>query len=312
VTLISILLALAVEQWASTAWRGDLQRAFLRFADTVERHFNAGELRHGVVGALIAILPPVLAALAVYYALYAVHPLLALLWNAAVLYFTMGFRQFSHAFGEIGDALRDDDVVRARAALARWRGESAVELGADEIARLAIERGLMDSHRYVFAPLFWFLLLPGPSGAVLYRAAAMLAERWKADPETPIGQQRIAFSRFAERLFYVLDWVPLRLTAMTFAVVGDFEDAVYCWRTQAREWQPVGEGIVLASGAGALGIRLGEPLREVDGGLVYRPEIGTGEAADGQLMPSAVGLVWRALAVWLILILLMTLANWAG
>jgi adenosylcobinamide-phosphate synthase len=311
-TLFSILIALAAEQWLESDWRADLRRAFLRLADRIERHFNAGEYRHGVIGFVLAVGPPLVVALGVYWALYALHPLLALAWNAAVLYLTMGFRQFSQPFGEIGDALRTEDVTRARAALARWRGDGGVELTNEEIARLAIEQGLLDSHRYVFGTLFWFLLLPGPAGAVLYRAASLVAIRWQAEPESSAAPGREAFSRFAARVFHYLDWIPLRLTAVTFAVVGDFEDAVYCWRTQAREWQPFGEGIVLASGAGALGVRLGEPLRELDGGVLYRPEIGIGERADGQLMPSAVGLVWRSLAVWMILVLLMTLANWAG
>jgi len=311
-TLISIVLALAAEQWLSFTIRTDLQRAYLRYIDRIERHFNAGEIRHGVVGAALAIAPPVIVVLGVHWVLSGVSPLLELLWNAFVLYLTMGFRHFSDPFGEIADALRADDVERARAALVRWRGESTVELTSDEIARLAIEEGLVDSERHVFGPLFWFVLLPGPVGAVLYRAAAMVAARWRVEPESPVGREREMFAQFSVRGFHYLDWIPLRLTAVSFAVVGDFEDSIYCWRTQASEWSPPEEGIVLASGAGALGIRLGEPLRELGGELLFRPEIGTGEAADGQLMPSAVGLVGRALALWLVVLLLLTLANWAG
>jgi cobalamin biosynthesis protein CobD/CbiB len=90
---------------------------------------------------------------------------------------------------------------------------------------------------------------------------------------------------------------------------------VYCWRTQARTWadQPGGEhaGIVLASGGGALGVQLGGPLPVLGAEPDYRPELGMGEAAEGDLLPSAVGLVWRALVLWLLLILLLTLANLA-
>jgi adenosylcobinamide-phosphate synthase len=311
-TLLSIILAFAAEQWIALSWRSDLLRGYNRLLDRIERHFNAGEYRHGVIGAALAILPPVLAAYGIHVALDLVHPLLAMLWNALVLYLAMGFRPMSQAFNEIGEALRTDDPGRARALLARWRGDSGTELSGDEVARLAIEQGLVDSQRQVFGPLFWYLLLPGPLGAALYRTATLVARRWKIDPAVPATREREAFARFGERLFQALDWAPLRLTAVSFAVVGDFEDAVHCWRTQANEWRPASEGIVLASGAGALGVRLGEPLREIGGGLRYRPEIGLGEPADGQLMPSAIGLVWRALALWLIIVLLMTLANWAG
>src|SRR4029078_1389132 len=97
-----------------------------------------------------------------------------------------------------------------------------------------------ESYRRVFATLFWFTLLPGPAGAVLYRAAALLAEHWRGDTRgedvTPIAKAREAFGRPARRVLWLLDWIPVRLTALSFAVVGDFEDAVYCWGTQASSW----------------------------------------------------------------------------
>ena len=89
----------------------------------------------------------------------------------------------------------------------------------------------------------------------------------------------------------------MRLTAASFAVVGDFEDAVYCWRTQARSWPDPDAGIVLAAGAGAMGVRLGMPVQEVDG-VQPRPELGVGEPADGPFLDTTVGLLWRALVLW--------------
>jgi len=121
----------------------------------------------------------------------------------------------------------------------------------------------------VFGVLLWYVLLPGPSGAILYRLAAFLAARWQG-----LG----SFGRFAQQAFYVLDWPAVRLTAAAFAVVGDFEDAVYCWRTQAPSWPEPNAGIVLAAGAGAMGVRLGMPVQEVDG-MHPRPELGISEPA---------------------------------
>ena len=70
-------------------------------------------------------------------------------------------------------------------------------------------------------------------------------------------------------------------------------------------------GIVLASGAGALGVQLGGPIPTVGGEPEVRPELGLGDEPEADLLPSAVGLVWRALVLWLLLMLLLTLANWA-
>ena len=71
------------------------------------------------------------------------------------------------------------------------------------------------------------------------------------------------------------------------------------------------QGIVLASGAGALGVRLGLPIPQ--GGLpLDRPELGIGDEADADFMQSTVGLVWRALVFWMVLLLLLGLASLAG
>jgi cobalamin biosynthesis protein CobD/CbiB len=237
-----------------------------------------------------------------------------------VLYALMGFRRFAHAVSTISAACRENDVVAARRALATWRGGYTADLTSGDIARLATERGLVDAYRQVFAVLFWFTVLPGPAGAVLYRASALLAEAWAGaapgdDDETPIARAREAFGAPARRLLWLLDWVPVRLTALSFAVVGDFEDAAYCWRTQAGAW--AGEdggvpiGIVLASGAGALGMELGGAIAIPGREPTLRPTLGTGEAAEPEMLPSAVGLVWRALVLWLLVILLLTLANYS-
>jgi adenosylcobinamide-phosphate synthase len=308
---LAIIVALALEQWRSFGWRGALQRAFVRYGRALERRFNAGTAQQGAIAALLALLPPVAITAAGYWILDQLHPLLALVWNVTILYVLVGFRHFSHAFSAIAEALRAGDAIVARKRLAAWRGTDASSATAEELPKLAIEQGIGDSYRHVFGTLFWFLVLPGPAGAVLYRLSALLAEHWRGDPATPMGHELDTFGKPVRRLLYWLDWVPVRLTAVTFAIVGDFEDAIYCWRTQAKAWTSRHDGILLASGAGALGATIGGPITGPTGEPEFRPELGLGDVADAELMPSAIGLVWRALLVWLVLLLLLTLAYWA-
>jgi adenosylcobinamide-phosphate synthase len=317
--IIAILAALGLEQWRAFRGRVAVEGLFIRYARGVERKLNDGTARNGLVATLVTVAPPVVLAAGVFFALDAANPLLGLVWNVAVLYLLMGFRRFSHSYTVVEKALKANDLNAARRALAAWRGGATAQLSSGEIAKLAIERGLMDSYRQVFAALFWFAVLPGPAGAVLYRAAMFLADEWHSGAggadTTPIAQARAVFGGPARALLWLLDWIPARLTALSFAIVGDFEDAASCWRTQAKAWatQEGGEhaGIVLASGGGALRVRLGGPLPVVAGEPDFRPELGLGDEPDADLLPSAVGLVWRSLVLWLLLILLLTLANWA-
>jgi adenosylcobinamide-phosphate synthase len=297
--ILAIIVALILEQWRPLGEHKAVAAALAGWVDWLERTFNAGESRHGTIAWLIAALAPAIAALALYAALYWLSPFAALLLNVAALYLTLGFRQFSHFFTSIQSALRDGNVDHARELIGLWRGESATHRSREEVIRLAIEEAIAASHRHVFAVLFWFVVLPGPSGAILYRMAVFLNRRWGGKGE---------FGRFAVNVLLVLEWPAARLTAAAFAVVGDFEDAVYCWRTQARAWPDPNLGIVLAAGAGALGVKLGMPLTEVEG-LYPRSDLGLGEAADAPFLDSTVGLLWRALVLWVFLIIILGVAR---
>lgn len=303
--LFSIVAALLLEQLKPFAQERFLVRPWRHYARFLERHFNDGEVRHGSVAWTLGVLLPAGIVLLLHSVLFALEPEWAMLLSIGVLYATMGFRQFSHFFNDIHMALRMGELERARALCRQWCGSDggADPLSSNELARLAIERALLESHRRVFAPLYCFVVL-GPAGALIYRLALFFRDEWGRS-------ERAGFGRCADRAFAAIDWLPQRISAAAFAVVGDFEDAVFCWRTQAGSWPDASSGIILASGAGALGVRLGAPIREA-GGVSARPELGTGEDADADSMRSAIGLVWRSLVFCLLLLALFGVAGWVG
>jgi cobalamin biosynthesis protein CobD/CbiB len=303
-SLISLIIALLLEQWRPLADRKYLVSWAVRFADFLQQHFNAGERAHGIIAWVLGVVPAMLLALLAYYLLFRLSPLLALGFNVLILYVTMGFRQVGHYFTDIHWALKSGDLERARTILGQWRGASCERLTAEEVARLTIEEALVASYQHVFAVVFWFVVLPGPIGAILYRMSAFLHRRWAESGDNELA----AFGDFAGQVFRLLDWVPARLTGIAFAVVGDFEDAAYCWRAQAAKWPNPSLGVVLASGAGAMGVRLGMPfLSELS--PVDRPELGLGDEADVGFLDSTIGLVWRALVVILFILLLLAIAR---
>ena len=305
-SLISLIAALLLEQWRPLADRRNLLAPLSRYVSYLERQFNAGESHHGAIAWCLAVLPAVLFIWILYWLTNHVSPLVALVVNVLTLYVTMGFRQFSHYFTDIQLALKEEDLAKARELLAEWRGHNCGNMGREEIVRLSIEGALTASHRHVFAVIFWFAVLPGPSGAVLYRLASFVHKAWGHDDGQDADLRR--FGRFSRDAFAFLDWLPVRMTAAAFAVVGDFEDAVYCWRTQASKWRDRELGIVLAAGAGALGVRLGMPL-EINGDVEDRPELGVGDDAEVGFLDSTVGLVWRALVLYLLMLLIIGVAK---
>ena len=313
-SLLSIIFALLIEQLKPLSPRNIMFAWMSAYVDFFSRNFNAGGRKHGQLAWALAVILPLLVTLILYRLLAAEHPVFAWAFCVLVLYMTMGFRRFSHYFTDIHKALRGNDIAQARVLLSAWRGQACDELSSEEIVRVTIEEALLATHRNVFAVVFWFVIFMmlglGPGGAVVYRMARYLSERWGKNESEEFAD----FGQFSARFYYLIEWLPMRLTASTFAIVGNFEDAIYCWRTQAAGWPDPEGGIVLASGAGALGVRLGMPVSQFDP-RGERPELGTGDAADVDFMQSAIGLVWRGLVFWLIMLLLLTLSSmvsWVG
>lgn len=247
-TFWGVLLALAWDQMAPLFRPCQLERLYGRYADWVHEHVNAGTRAHGGLAWAAAALAPALVVGLVGLWLGDVARLLGLAWSAAVLYRCLGFRQMVDLARGIADALTAGDLERARERLAVLGGacapdaptEAVVQAAMDRLFRLALER--------LFGVLFWFILL-GPFGAVTYALTALLVRRWRGDSDfhATIGQ-----------IMPLLDWAPARLAAVSFAIVGNFEEAMVGWRLRESGPDAYNEGVVKAAGLGALGLD-GEP-----------------------------------------------------
>ena len=317
-TFLSILFALLAEQLQPLRAANPVYAAIKAFGVRMEGWFNAGQASHGRLAWLLTVAALMVPTVLVYWLCLRVSPFLALLWNIAILYLTLGFRRYSHYFTAIQLALNAGDDATARSLLATWTNTDTAALDVPDIARLAVEKALITTHRNVFGVFFWFLMPLGPACAVMYRVAEYLAREWNE----PDHMQNEAFGAFAARAFYWLDWMPARLTAVAFAIVGNFEDAIYAWRNFAARWQDEAVGIILSAGSGAMGVRLGSAVHNAtDSVLADAVGIDTpgidadgpvGEEATARALQSTVGLVWRALLLWMLLLLLLSLTVWLG
>ncbi len=319
---VALIITLLLEQVWPLPARSVIGMAAETVADGAERNLNAGRRRHGMYAWLLVVVGCALAAAVVYALAWQVSVFLALAVNVVALYLTMGFRQFSHPITAIERALAAGDVDTARRELTAWRRQDdpafdATDMPVDELVRLAMEAGALLSHRHVFGVFFWFVVLPGPTGPIMYRAAEYVARRWNRPPVA--GGTVDRFGTFAQRAFAWIDWLPTRFTALAFAIVGDFEGSIYCWRQAAQVATPTpglpspdGRSLLLSATSGALGVRLvtaAESARIFDepgheGGGLAEP--------DPRRLQSGIGLVWRALVLWLVLLLLLSLASWTN
>ena len=68
-SLVSLIIALLLEQWRPLADRKELVSWAVRFADFLQQHFNAGERGHGVIAWVLGVVPAMLLAAIAYYLL---------------------------------------------------------------------------------------------------------------------------------------------------------------------------------------------------------------------------------------------------
>jgi adenosylcobinamide-phosphate synthase len=330
-SFFAILFALLIEQ-VRPVGRGNAIHAGLRtWARSVSRNFDAGKPHHGWVAWTLAVVLPAATAVGVHWALalWLGWPV-AVLWSVAVLYVTLGFRQFSHHFTDIRDALDAGDEVLARQLLAQWQQVDASELPRSEIVRHVIEYSVLAAHRHVFGVLAWFSVLAafgfGPAGAVLYRMSEFVSRYWQHRDLTDTQPASPALQSAAARAWAAVDWLPARITALAFAVVGSFEEAIDCWRNYAQRFPNDNDGVILAATSGAVNVRLGgEALRSAFAphssqsfrssgapGIVADTESTPGREAEPAHLRSIVGLVWRSVVLWMVLLALLTLARLLG
>ena len=263
---------------------------------------NHGSRLQGVMAWLIVVVPFVVLSWILTLWLAEHHFLLAMLAHALMLYFCLGLRSLRDHILPIAHALREGDLVLARTLTGRIVSRDTTALSEADLAKAGVESLLENGNDAVFGTLFWFLVAGGP-GAVLFRLANTLDAMW--------GYRTARFAQFgwaAARIDDALNIITARLTALSYALLGNTRLASQCWRRQAPQWSSPNAGPVMSAGAGALNISLGGDAI-YDGEVEHRPVLGSGPRATGKDIARAWKLVSRTTALWMFVIALIGVTN---
>ncbi|MGO1071178.1 adenosylcobinamide-phosphate synthase CbiB [Lysobacter sp. CA199] len=277
--------------------------AFGRLARAIESALHRDSRARGAMAWSLAVLPLSAMVWWMERLLFELSPWAGGVYAAAMLYLAIGLRSLNEHAGPVAEALAAGDLACARRAVARIVSRDTQALDAERVAAAATESVLENGSDAVFAALFWFVAL-GPAGAVFYRLANTLDAMW--------GYRTQRYERFgwaAARSDDVLNWIPARLTAATYAALGHTRSALRCWRTQARTWDSPNAGPVMAAGAGALRVRLGGDA-PYHGVWESHPLLGEGAAPDADSIRRALTMVDRGAVIWVAAVLLWAWAEW--
>jgi len=259
-------------------------------ATGLEARFNLdgrGQRLHGAAALALLVLPGV-----AFAGWLQQQPVVGTLFSALVLYAAIGLQSLHRHAEPVAAALARDDLDAARAGVSMMVSRDTAALDAEGVSRATVESVLENGNDAVFGALFWFLVA-GAAGALGYRLVNTLDAMWGY--RTP---RYLSFGWAAARLDDGLNFLPARLTALSYALLGHTRQALACWRTQAPAWDSPNAGPVMAAGAGALGVQLGGAAI-YHGQMEVRPALGQGAAPQGGDIARALKLVRYGVLLWL-------------
>lgn len=219
------------------------------------------------------------------------------LFSIVILYSCIGSRSLQQHANAVYQALRQEDLLLAQQQVGKIVSRETHSMQADDVRRATIESVLENGADAVFAPLVWFVFL-GPIGAVFYRLSNTLDAMW--------GYKNDRFHAFgwaAARIDDALNWLPARLTALSYLLLGNWRQAWHAWQVQAILLESPNAGPVMTSGAGSLDLLLGGPAW-YHGQIKQKIWFGGKQVPSDQDIGRSIGLIYRVLGLWLLLIAL--------
>lgn len=277
-SFLVLLLALLIEKFS--AWRPRVQREgwWLQRLARVEAS-PRWQAAPWLSLAWLVLLPTLLLGLL----LLALKPLaygwLALPVHVLVLLFCLGRGDVLAALGPFRDAWRRDDMAAAYLVAERDLG-----VRADKPAALLEQvQGFMlwQAYQGFFAVIFWYALL-GPVAVLLYRLLALTSAHAQCAP----------LSERAEQLRHAFDWLPVRLLATSFALVGNFVAVSRCLLHELLNWQISAAQLIAHAGRAAAEI---SEISEAEAGVNSLDTL-------WQLLVRSALLWYAGFAVWILLL----------
>jgi adenosylcobinamide-phosphate synthase len=288
---LAVLIALLLDAWLGEPRRFHPLVGFGKLADYTEQKFYADSRLHGFIAVLLLVAPLIL--LTSFINLIPWH----FIFDILVLYLAIGWNSLGTHARLVRNALREGNLQTARQFVGMIVSRDTTELNRIGVTQGTIESVLENGNDAIFGVIFWFIVAGAP-GAIAYRLINTLDAMW--------GYRNDRYRYFgwaAARLDDYLNFIPARITALSYALTGRVRNAVICWRTQGAIWKSPNAGPVMAAGAGSLSISLGGPAY-YRGQLESRPTLGNGPAPNTDDIDHALGLITRSLILWLMVLCL--------
>ena len=201
--------------------------------------------------------------------------ILGFLFSIAVLFYCLDARDYGKL---LSNYLKKDDESKGAEDAEKFVGS---KLSGNDTTAQVSEAVFTKSLHQIFSVLFWFCIL-GPFGAVLYFMVALVNQ----------SEATQSFQKQSAQVLGVMDWIPVRLVGLTFALVGSFSNVFMPWVKALSESIEKSNELAVRFGLASLGI--------------------DGKKPDLETVQGSIDLCFRAEVVWVVVIALLTVASYFG
>jgi len=288
-SLLSVIFALIAESFISSL--AELRRFdfFFRYVSWLRSKLPSFSFQNGSVTLVIVVAGALFSVWLISAMLGNVLSLFGFLFGIAVLIFTMGPRDLDEDVQKIITAFENNDYEAANIYASHFSGR-ALSDPPMQLAQIVKEEVLLQANIRLLGVFFWFILL-GPVGAVLFRVSVLLKENQQTENDD--------FADASRELYRIMIWLPARICVLSYAVAGNFVDTMSYWNGVSDLWLRDSEDFIVVSGVGA---------------LRYEQRVGRDELEDEEPdiagIQHALSLVKRAVIVWVVLLGLLTVTGW--
>ena len=164
-----------------------------------------------------------------------------LAWSTLVLCYSLGRGDFAPETASYALACNDGawDVAANKAQRQGADLTGLIRGDWPQLHHRMLEATAYQGFERLFAVLFWFVFL-GPAGALLYRLSFLYARAHREQ----IGQ----------RWLWALEWLPVRLLGVSFAVTGNFVGCVNRWKLHVLRLASTSGNVLRETVLGALSV----------------------------------------------------------
>ncbi len=250
---------------------------------------NRGIRFRGLLGVLLTVLPLPLIIGIIEFNLEQLMFAYGSAFSLIILFFCLGPKSFYIQVKNFIDAYNKNNLPAADEFAKSLIDRATLEANEKNLPNLVVEALLIVLNERILGVFFWFLVL-GPAGAVLFRAIITLKNA-KANNEQE------AFNKAAKKIAFFINWPNSHLIALSYAVVGHFVVALSQIKkpslTCNTRWNDRNDCMLICAGIGA---------------LHFSPD----DSSPTTIISATLAMVRRTITLWVGVIALLTLGGWIG